>query len=188
MATNMNDLLNQVEARLSKDMKKHPDFEIGDVVDVGVKIKEGDKERVQVFNGRVISKRGGGLRAYFTVRRIVDNEGVERDFPLFSPLIDHIRVKSHGKARRAKLFFLRDRVGKQTRLREMIGEETAETAAAAAETQDKKKGKKRGAKAKAERATRSVEMQAKKDEARRKKRAAKKAEKAGATGGAAPTS
>jgi large subunit ribosomal protein L19 len=183
MATNMNDLLHQVEARLSKDMKKHPDFEIGDVVDVGVKIKEGDKERVQVFNGRVIAKRGGGLRAYFTVRRIVDNEGVERDFPLFSPLIDHIRVKSHGKARRAKLFFLRERVGKQTRLREVIAAE--EVAAASAET-EKKKGKKRGAKAKAERATRSAEMQSKKEEARRKKRAAKKAEKAGAAGGAAP--
>jgi large subunit ribosomal protein L19 len=183
MATNMNDLLHQVEARLSKDMKKHPEFEIGDVVDVGVKIKEGDKERVQVFNGRVIARRGGGLRQYFTVRRIVDNEGVERDFPLYSPLIDHIRVKSHGKARRAKLFFLRERVGKQTRLREVIA---AEEAAAAAEAQKEKKGKKRGAKAKAERATRAAEMQAKKDEARRKKRAAKKAEKAGAAGGAAP--
>src|SRR4051812_13325525 len=182
MAADMNDLLNSVEARLSKDMKKHPEFEIGDVVDVGVKIKEGDKERVQVFNGRVIAKRGGGLRAYFTVRRIVDNEGVERDFPLFSPLIDHVKVKSHGKARRAKLFFLRERVGKQTRLREVIAAEEV----AAAETTDKKKGKKRGAKAKAERQTRAVEMQAKKEEARRKKRAAKKAEKAGAPGGAAP--
>lgn len=178
MAMDMNDLLNQVEARLSKDMKKHPPFEIGDVVDVGVKIKEGDKERVQVFNGRVIAKRGGGLRSYFTVRRIVDNEGVERDFPLFSPLIDHIRVKSHGKARRAKLFFLRERVGKQTRLREVLVAE--EQAAAAAAGEEKKKGKKRGAKAKAERATRAAEMDAKKAEARRKKRAAKKAEKAGA--------
>jgi large subunit ribosomal protein L19 len=181
MAMDMNDLLNQVEARISKDMKKHPPFEIGDVVDVGVKIKEGDKERVQVFNGRVIAKRGGGLRSYFTVRRIVDNEGVERDFPLFSPLIDHIRVKSHGKARRAKLFFLRERVGKQTRLREVLAPEEAVAAEGAA---DKKKGKKRGAKAKAERQTRSAEMQAKKDEARRKKRAAKKAEKAGAPGAA----
>lgn len=184
MAMDMNDLLNQVEARFTKDMKKHPPFEVGDVVDVGVKIKEGDKERVQVFNGRVIGKRGAALRSYFTVRRIVDNEGVERDFPLFSPLIDHIRVKSHGKARRAKLFFLRERVGKQTRLREVIApEEVAASAEAAAAG---KKGKKRGAKAKAERATRSVEMQAKKDEARRKKRAAKKAEKAGAAGGGAP--
>ncbi len=181
MAMDMNDLLNQVEARATKDMKKHPPFEIGDVVDVGVKIKEGDKERVQVFNGRVIAKRGGGLRSYFTVRRIVDNEGVERDFPLYSPLIDHIRVKTHGKARRAKLFFLRERVGKQTRLREVLVAE--EQAAAAGAADEKKKGKKRGAKAKAERATRAVEMQAKKDEARRKKRAAKKAEKAGAAGG-----
>src|SRR5436189_223313 len=157
MAMDMKDLLNSVEDRLTKDMKKHPPFEIGDVVDVGVKIKEGDKERVQVFNGRVIAKRGGGLRSYFTVRRIVDNEGVERDFPLFSPLIDHIRVKSHGKARRAKLFFLRERVGKQTRLREVISGEEVAAAAAAEAASDKKKGKKRGAKAKAERAGRAAE-------------------------------
>jgi large subunit ribosomal protein L19 len=181
MAMDMNDLMNQVEARALKDMKKHPPFEIGDVVDVGVKIKEGDKERVQVFNGRVIAMRGGGLRSYFTVRRIVDNEGVERDFPLYSPLIDHIRVKSHGKARRAKLFFLRERVGKQTRLREvLVGEEQGVAAEGAEAAADKKKGKKRGAKAKAERQTRAAEMQAQKAEARRKKRAAKKAEKAGA--------
>jgi len=179
MAMDMNDLLNQVEARATKDMKKHPPFNIGDVVDVGVKIKEGDKERVQVFNGRVIAKRGGGLRSYFTVRRIVDNEGVERDFPLFSPLIDHIRVKSHGKARRAKLFFLRERVGKQVRLREVLVGGDTEAPAEGAE-QAKKKGKKRGAKAKAERQSRAADMAAQKAEARRKKRAAKKAEKAGA--------
>src|SRR5438552_18594667 len=104
MAMDMKDLLNSAEARLTKDMKKHAPFEIGDVVDVGVRIKEGDKERVQVFNGRVIAKRGAGLRQTFTVRRIVDNEGVERDFPLHSPFVDSVKVKSHGRARRAKLF------------------------------------------------------------------------------------
>lgn len=172
----MNDLLHQVESRYGGAGKKHPSFEIGDVVDVGVRIVEGDKTRVQVFNGRVIAKRGGGLRQTFTVRRIVDNEGVERDFPLHSPLIEFVKVKSHGKARRAKLFYLRERVGKQVRLREVV----AATEAPAAGEEQKKKGKKRGAKAKAERQARSAEMEAKKAEARRKKRAAKKAEKAGA--------
>lgn len=178
MAMDMNDLLNQVEQRALKSIKQHPKFEIGDVVDVGVWIVEGDKKRVQTFNGRVIAKRGGGLRETFTVRRIVDNEGVERDFPLHSPLIESVKVKSKGKARRAKLFFLRERVGKQTRLREVLvgGEETAPVAGADAG----KKGKKRGAKAKAERQARAGEMAAKKEEARKKKRAAKKAEKAGA--------
>src|SRR5581483_3531405 len=182
MAMDMNDVLHQVEARAVRAGAKHPKFEIGDVVDVGVWIVEGDKKRVQVFNGRVIAKRGGGLRETFTVRRIVDNEGVERDFPLHSPLIESIKVKSKGKARRAKLFFLRERVGKQTRLREVIEEAEAPVAGAA---EQGKKGKKRGAKAKAERLARAGEMAAKKEEARKKKRAAKKAEKAGA-GGAAP--
>jgi large subunit ribosomal protein L19 len=184
MVMDMNDVLHQVESRAPQAGKKHPKFEVGDVVDVGVKIKEGDKERVQVFNGRVIAMRGGGLRTTFTVRRIVDNEGVGRDFPLHSPLIDHVKVKSKGKARRAKLFFLRERVGKQTRLREIIGEEApAEAAAADAQV---RKGKKRGAKAKLERQARAAEMEQKKAEARRKKRAAKKAEKAGEGAAAAP--
>jgi large subunit ribosomal protein L19 len=182
MVMDMNDVLHQIESRAPQAGKKHPKFEIGDVVDVGVWIVEGDKKRVQVFNGRVIAKRGGGLRETFTVRRIVDNEGVERDFPLHSPLIESIKVKSKGKARRAKLFFLRDRVGKQTRLREVIvGEEAPE----AEGTAQVRKGKKRGAKAKLERQARAAEMEAKKAEARRKKRAAKKAEKAGAGGAAA---
>src|SRR5581483_9727734 len=135
MAMDMNDVLHQVEARAVRAGAKHPKFEIGDVVDVGVWIVEGDKKRVQVFNGRVIAKRGAGLRQTFTVRRIVDNEGVERDFPLHSPFVDSIKVKSHGKARRAKLFFLRERVGKQTRLREVL---VAEEQAAAAEGADSK--------------------------------------------------
>ena len=103
------------EAAAKKDV---PKFEIGDTVDVHQRILEGQKERVQVFNGVVIARRGEGMRAMFTVRRIVQGEGVERQFPLHSPKIAKIEVKRTGKVRRAKLYYLRDRVGKATRLRE----------------------------------------------------------------------
>jgi large subunit ribosomal protein L19 len=93
-------------------------FRIGDLVDVHQRILEGQKERVQVFGGVVISRRGDGLRETFTVRRIVQGEGVERIFPLHSPKIAKIEVKRTGRTRRAKLYYLRDRVGKATRLRE----------------------------------------------------------------------
>ncbi|HEY4260856.1 MAG TPA: 50S ribosomal protein L19 [Schlesneria sp.] len=95
-------------------------FEIGDTVDVHTKIQEGDKERVQIFSGIVIARRGGGTRENFTVRRIVAGEGVERTFPINSPKIAKVDVKRHGKVRRAKLFFLRDRVGKATKLVERV--------------------------------------------------------------------
>jgi large subunit ribosomal protein L19 len=95
-----------------------PRFEIGDTVDVHVRILEGQKERVQVFNGVVIGRRGEGMREMFTVRRIVQSEGVERVFPLHSPKIAKIEVKRTGRVRRAKLYYLRKRVGKATRLRE----------------------------------------------------------------------
>jgi large subunit ribosomal protein L19 len=103
------------EAALKKDV---PDFQIGDTVDVHVRIFEGTKERTQIFNGTVISRRGGGMREMFTVRRIVQGEGVERTFPLNSPKIAKIEVKRTGRVRRAKLYYLRKRVGKATRLRE----------------------------------------------------------------------
>src|SRR5207249_6103378 len=93
-------------------------FEIGDTVDVHQKILEGEKERTQVFSGLVISRKGDGMREMFTVRRVVQGEGVERTFPLNSPKIAKIDVKRSGKVRRAKLYYLRDRVGKATRLRE----------------------------------------------------------------------
>src|SRR5262245_30499267 len=96
-------------------------FTIGDTVNVHCRILEGDKERIQIFNGVVIARRGGGTRENFTVRRIVAGEGVERTFPLHSPKIAKVVVKRHGKVRRAKLYYLRDRVGKQTRLRERRG-------------------------------------------------------------------
>jgi len=98
--------------------KDVPVFEIGDTVDVHTKILEGNKERIQVFTVTVIARNGGGAREMFTVRRIVAGEGVERKFPLHSPRIDKIEVKRSGIVRRAKLYFLRDRVGKAVRLRE----------------------------------------------------------------------
>lgn len=105
-----------------------PAFQIGDTVDVHVRILEGQKERVQIFNGVVISRRGSGMRSMFTVRRIVQGEGVERVFPLHSPKIAKIEVKRTGRVRRAKLYYLRDRVGKATRLRERPVKGTATTA------------------------------------------------------------
>jgi large subunit ribosomal protein L19 len=95
-----------------------PAFQIGDLVQVHQRILEGQKERVQVFEGVVISRRGEGMREMFTVRRIVQGEGVERIFPLHSPKIAKIEVKRTGRVRRAKLYYLRERVGKATRLRE----------------------------------------------------------------------
>ena len=95
-----------------------PEFEIGDTVEVHTKILEGEKERVQVFAGTVIARNGGGSREMFTVRRIVAGEGVERKFPLHSPRVEQVVVQRSSIVRRAKLYFLRDRVGKATRLKE----------------------------------------------------------------------
>jgi large subunit ribosomal protein L19 len=104
------------EKYLKKDI---PSFKVGDVVDVHVKIKEGEKERIQVFNGTVIKMKGGkGLRGTFTVRRIVQGEGVERVFPVHSPAVEGVIVKRPGRVRRAKLYYLRDRVGKATKVKE----------------------------------------------------------------------
>lgn len=106
--------------------KDAPAFEVGDTVDVATKIKEGEKERIQTFSGTVIMKRGAGINETFTVRRIVNNEGVERIFPLHSPAIAGVTVKRSGETRRAKLFYLRDRVGKAVRLTERRREVKAE--------------------------------------------------------------
>src|SRR6476659_2095164 len=95
-----------------------PQFEIGDTVDVHVRILEGEKERIQIFNGVVIARSGVGSREMFVVRRIVQGEWVERKFPLHSPRIADIVVKRSGKVRRAKLYYLRDRSGKAVRLKE----------------------------------------------------------------------
>jgi large subunit ribosomal protein L19 len=98
--------------------KEPPQFAIGDQVEVHQRILEGEKERIQVFSGTVIARKGEGMREMFTVRRIVQGEGVERTFPLQSPKIAKVDVKRTGRVRRAKLYYLRDRVGKATRLRE----------------------------------------------------------------------
>ncbi|MBI1312139.1 50S ribosomal protein L19 [bacterium] len=93
-------------------------FAIGDTVDVHCRIQEGNKERIQIFSGVVIARRGTGISESFTVRRIVAGEGVERIFPLHTPKIAKLEVKRHARVRRAKLYYLRDRVGKATRLTE----------------------------------------------------------------------
>src|SRR6266851_2220037 len=103
------------EAGLKKEV---PQFEIGDSVEVHQKILEGEKERTQIFAGLVISRKGEGMREMFTVRRVVQGEGVERTFPLNSPKIAKVEVKRSGKVRRAKLYYMRKLVGKATRLRE----------------------------------------------------------------------
>ena len=115
-------LLDAVE---SKSLKKDiPHFEVGDTVDVYCKIIEGDKERVQVFSGTVISRKGRGINEMFTVRRIVDDEGVERIFPIHSPSIVDIKAVRSGKTKRAKLYYLRKRTGKSVRLAQKHTEHT----------------------------------------------------------------
>lgn len=107
-------ILNYVEQSSLKPYP--PQFVVGDTVDVHTVITEGEKQRVQVFTGTVIIKTGGGINEMFTVRRIVNNQGVERIFPLHSPAIAKVEVRRGGIVRRARLTFLRDRVGKATRL------------------------------------------------------------------------
>ena len=97
-----------------------PKFNVGDTVDVHVRIKEGDRERVQLFTGTVIARKHGGIRETFTVRRIVAGEGVERIFPMHSPYVEKVEVKRPGKVRRAKLYYLRERVGKATKVKERL--------------------------------------------------------------------
>jgi large subunit ribosomal protein L19 len=111
------------DAILAKVQAKHlktdvPRIEVGDNVDVHTRIVEGEKERIQIFSGVVMAKRGGGISQTITVRRIVANEGVERTFPVHSPKVARIEVTRHGHARRAKLYYLRDRIGKSRRLRD----------------------------------------------------------------------
>jgi large subunit ribosomal protein L19 len=126
-----------------------PKFEIGDTVDVHVRILEGDKERIQVYNGVVIARSGQGPREMFVVRRIVQGEGVERKFPLQSPRITDIVVKRSGKVRRAKLYYLRERSGKAVRLKERFSSTSApEAKAAKAERRKARAAKKEKEKAK----------------------------------------
>ena len=101
--------------------KKTPKFDVGDAVEIHVRIIEGDRERIQIFAGTVIAKRHQGLGETFTVRRLVQGEGVERIFPVHSPRVADIVVKKKGQVRRAKLHYLRDRVGRSTRVEEKMG-------------------------------------------------------------------
>ena len=104
---------------LRKDL---PKLQPGDTVKVHVKVKEGEKERIQLFQGTVIALKGGGIRASFTVRKIASGVGVERIFPLHTPTIDKLEVVRHGRVRRAKLYFLREKLGKSGRLKERKSE------------------------------------------------------------------
>ena len=109
---------------LGKDLGKAelPLMKVGDTVEVHYLIKEGDKERVQIFKGVVLASQGRGIAKSIVVRRIVQGEGVERIFPLHSPRVQDVKVVRHGKVRQARLYYLRDRVGRQTRVAELVGE------------------------------------------------------------------
>jgi large subunit ribosomal protein L19 len=116
------EILDAVEG---KSLRKNiPYFEVGDLVDVRCKIKEGDKERIQVFTGTVIARKGRGINEMFTVRRMVGSEGVERIFPLHSPNIIDIKPTRSGRTRRAKLYYLRKRTGKAVKLTQRHSEHT----------------------------------------------------------------
>ncbi len=110
-----------IKAFTSEQLKENaPQFVIGDTVRVHNKIKEGTRERIQMFEGTVIAKKGGGISETFTVRKISYGVGVEKTFPLHSPNVDKVDVIRHGKVRRAKLYYLRGRVGKDSKLKELI--------------------------------------------------------------------
>jgi len=110
--------LEQEEAARVLEGKTVPNFSAGDTLIVGVRIREGDRERIQRFEGVCIARSGGGLNESFTVRKISFGEGVERVFPIHSPLVESIEIKRKGKVRRAKLYYLRDRRGKSARISE----------------------------------------------------------------------
>lgn len=112
--------MNPIIAELEKEHAKPAidDFMVGDTVDVHVRIIEGEKERIQIFNGVVIARNKGGINENFTVRRLVSGEGVERVFPIHAPRVEKVEVKRRGRTKRAKLYYLRDRIGKATRLKE----------------------------------------------------------------------
>ena len=113
------DIIKSIEHEQLKN--KIPELRIGNTVRVHVRIKEGNKERIQVFEGIVIKKQGGGVNATFTVRKISYGVGVEKTFLIHSPLVEKVEVVRVGKARRAKLYYLRDRVGKASKTKELVG-------------------------------------------------------------------
>ncbi|WP_099467657.1 50S ribosomal protein L19 [Konateibacter massiliensis] len=114
----MNDIIKNIEAEQLK--KEVPQFNVGDTVRVHAKIKEGTRERIQVFEGTVLKKQGGSSRATFTVRKNSNGIGVEKTWPLHSPFVEKVEVVRMGKVRRAKLYYLRDRVGKRAKVKELV--------------------------------------------------------------------
>ena len=114
----MNDIIKNIEAAQLKESV--PSFNVGDTVRVSAKIKEGNRERIQVFEGTVIKRQNGGAKETFTVRKSSNGVGVEKTWPLHSPNVEKVEVVRHGKVRRAKLFYLRDRVGKKAKVKELV--------------------------------------------------------------------
>ena len=114
----MNDIIKNIEAAQLKEVA--PEFHVGDTVKVYGKIKEGNRERVQVFEGTVLKRQGGGARETFTVRKFSNGIGVEKTWPVHSPNVEKIEVVRRGKVRRAKLNYLRDRVGKKAKVKELV--------------------------------------------------------------------
>ena len=132
----MNDIIRNIEAEQLKE--NAPEFHVGDTVKVYGKIKEGNRERIQVFEGTVLKRQGGGSRETFTVRKTSNGIGVEKTWPLHSPNVERVEVVRRGKVRRAKLNYLRDRVGKAAKTKEDIGAriETKEIVIKGAETEE----------------------------------------------------
>ncbi|MDF2502775.1 MULTISPECIES: 50S ribosomal protein L19 [Clostridium] len=113
----MLDIIKAIEAeQIRTDLQE---FNVGDTIKIDVRIKEGEKERIQAFEGTVIKKQNGGLRETFTVRRVAYGVGVERTFPINAPIIAGIKIVRRGKVRRAKLYYLRDRIGKAAKVKEI---------------------------------------------------------------------
>lgn len=114
----MNEIIREIEAAQLKE--NAPEFNVGDTVKVYGKIKEGNRERIQIFEGTVLKVQGGSNRETFTVRKLSNGVGVEKTWPLHSPNVEKVEVIRHGKVRRAKLFYLRDRVGKKAKVKEIV--------------------------------------------------------------------
>lgn len=114
----MNDIIKNIEAEQIKE--NPPQFRVGDTVRVSAKIKEGTRERIQIFEGTVLKRQGGGVRETFTVRKFSNGVGVEKTWPLHSPNVEKVEVVRRGKVRRAKLNYLRNRVGKSAKVKELV--------------------------------------------------------------------
>ncbi|MEM1409572.1 MAG: 50S ribosomal protein L19 [Pseudomonadota bacterium] len=134
-------IIQQLEAEHAKALKPDvPEFAPGDTLKVQVKVKEGQRERLQAFEGVCIARSGGGINESFTVRKISFGEGVERVFPIYSPLVDSIEVVRRGRVRRAKLYYLRGRQGKSARIAEKVDTKRQAQAAAKKKAKAKKEG------------------------------------------------